>query len=116
MSPVDSRKAIVRAAYDSIADTWGRERERIEDARERVWLERFCAALPGTRVLDLGCGGGAILRRLAKRGLEVVGVDFSRAQLNRAAPARLVQADMSQLEFAAGSFDGTIVYDSLWHV
>src|SRR5690242_15998469 len=57
---VDPRKGVVRSAYDAIAETWGRERERMDDARELKWLERFCAALPGPRVLDLGCGGGAI--------------------------------------------------------
>lgn len=117
---MDRRKAIVREAYDAIAATWGCEREAMDDPRERVWLERFCSLLPGTRVLELGCGGGAILKPLIARGLSVTGVDLSRAQLARARAAcpsaLLVEGDMARVELAPASFDGVIIYDSLWHV
>jgi len=117
---VDRRKALVREAYDAIAETWGRERDAMDDPRERAWVERFCAALAGARVLDLGCGGGAILSRLVARGLRVTGVDFSRAQLARAQAASpsalLVQGDLAEVAFAAASFDGVIAYDCLWHL
>jgi SAM-dependent methyltransferase len=117
---MDAKKAMVRDAYDAVADTWGRERERMLDAREHVWLERFCASLPGARVVDLGCGAGALFGRLIARGLSVVGVDFSRAQLRRARamfpPVPLIEGDLSEIAFADASFDGAIVYDSLWHV
>jgi ubiquinone/menaquinone biosynthesis C-methylase UbiE len=39
---------------------------------------------PGDRVLDLGCGTGALARRLARRGCRVTGVDASAAMLARA--------------------------------
>jgi cyclopropane fatty-acyl-phospholipid synthase-like methyltransferase len=117
---MDPRKAMVRDAYDAIAETWGRERDTMDDPREHAWVERFRSSLTGTRVLDLGCGGGAILTRLVARGLRVTGVDFSRAQLDRARvacpSAALVQSDMAEVEFADASFDGVIVYDSLWHL
>jgi ubiquinone/menaquinone biosynthesis C-methylase UbiE len=117
---MDSRKAIVRKAYDAIAETWGSERDAMDDPREHAWLERFCSLLTGKRVLDLGCGGGAILTRLLARGLCATGVDFSRAQLERARTrcpsAPLLQADMAQVEFEPASFDGVLIYDSLWHV
>jgi SAM-dependent methyltransferase len=111
---------MVRDAYDAIAESWGRERDAMNDPRERDWLERFCSSLSGARVLDLGCGGGAILTRLNARGLRVTGVDVSRAQLGRARAAcpsaRLVQGDLAEVEFEPASFDGVIAYDSLWHV
>jgi cyclopropane fatty-acyl-phospholipid synthase-like methyltransferase len=117
---LDPRKALVRAAYDAVAETWGRERAAMDDPRERLWLDRFCSLLSGERVLDLGCGGGAILTRLSARGLRVTGVDFSRAQLARARAAcpaaLLVHADLAGLELAPACFDGAIVYDSLWHL
>lgn len=117
---MDRRKKLVRDAYDSIAEKWGRERDAIDDPRERAWLERFCASLIGDRVLDLGCGGGALLARLVARGLHVTGVDFSRAQLDRARAtcpsALLVQGDLAEVAFARAIFDGAIIYDSLWHL
>src|SRR3954470_1318953 len=56
-SSMDRRKALVREAYDAIAETWARERDAVNDARERSWLERFCSALPGARVVDLSFDG-----------------------------------------------------------
>jgi trans-aconitate methyltransferase len=38
----------------------------------------------GERILDLGCGDGALTRRLAEFGCEVVGVDSSAAQIEAA--------------------------------
>ena len=34
--------------------------------------------IPGRRILEVGCGNGALSRRLAARGATVLGVDFSR--------------------------------------
>ncbi len=39
---------------------------------------------PGERVLDLGCGDGALTRKLVELGCEVVGVDASAAQVEAA--------------------------------
>jgi SAM-dependent methyltransferase len=65
------------------------------------------------RVLDAGCGTGRQLRPLVEQGFEVVGVDREIALLRvlgadlKAAglQARLLQADLRRLPFAAGSFD-----------
>jgi ubiquinone/menaquinone biosynthesis C-methylase UbiE len=62
--------------------------------------ERICASLwgaggpaPGTTVLEVGCGPGHYARRLATRfrGLLVVGIDSSEAQLRRARAAALAR-------------------------
>jgi cyclopropane fatty-acyl-phospholipid synthase-like methyltransferase len=120
---VDRRKAIVRDAYDAVADAWGRARRAPQaDARERAWLERFFAALPNdASVLDLGCGSGApMLVEVIERGYRAMGVDFSRQQLlqarSRCPRAALLQADIAEVEFESASFDGVIAYDSIWHV
>lgn len=41
-------------------------------------------AQPGERILDLGCGDGALTRRIAELGVDVVGVDFSAEQVRAA--------------------------------
>lgn len=47
---------------------------------------RLIAQLPvGSRVMDLGCGGGEAALVMAEQGLEVIGVDFSARALHRAA-------------------------------
>lgn len=42
------------------------------------------AVQPGERVLDLGCGDGALTEQLVERGADVVGVDASPAMVERA--------------------------------
>jgi SAM-dependent methyltransferase len=57
---------------------------------------------PGERILDLGCGDGALTEKLAALGCEVVGVDSSPAQVD-AARARGLEAyvvDARDLPFA----------------
>ena len=42
---------------------------------EREWLDKFCSAFTGARVLDLGCGGGLVCEPLARLGARVTGID-----------------------------------------
>ena len=58
---------------------------------------------PGERILDVGCGEGALTARIVERGAEVVGVDSSRSMVDaaraRGLDARL--ADASDMPFRA---------------
>jgi 2-polyprenyl-3-methyl-5-hydroxy-6-metoxy-1,4-benzoquinol methylase len=47
------------------------------------WLDRELN-VEGKRVCDLGCGPGLYLLRLAQRGGDVIGVDFSTAAIAHA--------------------------------
>ena len=63
--------------------------------------------VPGTRVLDVGCGPGRHALALARRGAEVVGIDRSRTFLDLARtaaadaslPASFVEQDVRDLDF-----------------
>lgn len=71
---------------------------------------RMTAPASGMRVLDVGCGGGALLDLYRHRGCEVTGVDLSPAMLTRARKrlgedANLQTCDATQLPFADASFD-----------
>src|SRR6266540_3103158 len=59
------------------------------------------APKPGERILDLGCGDGALTRRLVDMGCEVVGVDGSTAQIEAARASGLDARVMNgeRLEF-----------------
>ncbi|MCP5368198.1 MAG: class I SAM-dependent methyltransferase [Hyphomicrobiales bacterium] len=76
----------------------------------------------GKRVLDIGCGDGALVRLAAKRGARATGVDVSRAQLERARTAGTVadedyhEAAAQDLPFEDAAFDIVIFFNSLHHV
>ena len=87
---------------------------------EQVWSGRPNGALvaevaglrPG-RALDVGCGEGADVVRLAQQGWDVTGLDVSQVALDRAAmharqagaSVRWVHADLVQAQLPAGAFD-----------
>jgi 2-polyprenyl-3-methyl-5-hydroxy-6-metoxy-1,4-benzoquinol methylase len=84
---------------------------RIDPERTQKEAEFIVGALalePGARVLDLACGHGRISLELARRGLEVVGVDLSERSLELARSAaeqegvsiEFVRADMREITFA----------------
>jgi SAM-dependent methyltransferase len=70
-----------RIDYDLVVDWISRLR------REGPFLERTFSSSPTRRLLDLGCGTGEHSRWLAQQGFEVVGVDRSEAQLEKARQA-----------------------------
>ena len=90
------------------------------DAMRARLLARLPDDLSGARVLDAGCGTGAMSEALALRGAEVVGADISPALLDVArrrmpgalsARVRFVAGDM--LSDDLGSFDHVVAMDSL---
>ena len=77
------------------------------------WIDAR-AALAGTRVLDLGCGGGILAEAMATRGARVTGIDLSEkslrvAELHRLQSGAEVDYERTSVEdFAvrhAGEFD-----------
>lgn len=75
---------------------------------------------PPARVLDVGCGTGALAERLAARGYEVAGVDPSAQMLEvmrrRAPQVEAVHAGGEELPFADGDFDLALTVATLHHV
>ncbi len=78
------------------------------------------APIVGKRILDVGCGTGALLRLLSVRGARVVGVepnDKVLALARRAAPEGAFHpAGAEALPFVDRSFDGAVFLNSLHHV
>jgi len=104
----------------------GRAAEQIE--MRAAYLDLLDIA-PGERVLDVGCGSGAVLRDLARRVApagQAVGVDPSPAMLQIAGElARdaglnelidLRQGDARALPFGDGEFDAVLAVTALSHV
>lgn len=80
------------------------------------WHERgLLGALPGARVLDVGCGAGRNGRWLAEQGAQVVGVDLAAAVLDEVRPGlpdrmQVHALDVLRDPLPPGPFD--LVYDS----
>jgi SAM-dependent methyltransferase len=105
------------------------EQERLVEQAEH-WRHRLIRdgteLEPGTRLLEVGCGVGAVLAVLGQEfsGVELFGVDieqkqldFARGHLERAGvEATLRQADALALPFTDGSFDQVWMMWFLEHI
>lgn len=101
---------------------------RAADLQQRAIRERFLSkvAFPeGARVLEAGCGTGAICRELAARPHvgEVVGLDPAPAFLDRARELaagipdlRFDEGDARSLPYADREFDAVVFHTCLTHV
>lgn len=113
--------AEIQALFDRIAPVYDTLNQWLSLGQHRIWKQmaiKWANPQPGSRVLDLCCGSGDLTHQLAltigKTG-EVVGVDFSAAQLAiaqqrpqagmAAAPIHWVEADVLHLPFADHQFD-----------
>src|SRR5713226_4765138 len=113
----EERAARVNDLFAAIA----RRYDLINDLQS-FWLHRFwkrrlvALAHPtaGESALDICCGTGDVAFALARRGMDVVGLDFSeamlavatqRAEREQNTPVRFVRGDAEAIPFADESFD-----------
>lgn len=88
-------------------------RRFIQQARWTAELRRYLFSRAGSgqnqRILEIGCGTGAVLATIASSSQRVFGLDINATFLNQAAGhalgAILVQGDAHHLPFASGQFD-----------
>lgn len=137
----DQRRSEIETYFDrTAAETWKRLtsdapvsgiRATVRAGRDRMralLLSRLPADLSGRRILDAGCGTGALAVEAARRGAEVMAVDISPTLIGIA--KERVPADLGQgsVRFAAadmlsgfaegenlGHFDHVVAMDSLIH-
>jgi SAM-dependent methyltransferase len=119
----------LHAMTDYVHGYGTREQERLVEQAEH-WRHGLIAdgttLEPGTRLLEVGCGVGAVLAVLGQEfpGIRLHGVDiepkqlaYARDHLERAGvEASLVEADATALPFADGSFDHVWMMWFLEHV
>jgi magnesium-protoporphyrin O-methyltransferase len=107
-APVSGIRATVRAG---------------RDAMRAVLLGWLPADMRGRRLLDAGCGTGALAIEAAKRGAEVVAVDIAPGLIALAKERAVAVQGAGRVEFmvgdmfdpALGRFDHVVAMDSLIH-
>jgi magnesium-protoporphyrin O-methyltransferase len=130
------RRGQIEAYFDrTAADAWarltsdapvGRIRATVRAGRDRMratLLDWMPADLAGKRVLDAGCGTGALALAAAQRGAAVVAIDLSPTLVNLArerAPRDFAGGSVDfhvgdMLDPALGEFDYVVGMDSLIH-
>jgi ubiquinone/menaquinone biosynthesis C-methylase UbiE len=112
----------VADGYDRWSEIYDQPGNALLPLEEPV-VDSLLGELRGVKLLDLGTGTGRHAIRLASRGAEVTGVDFSEGMLEkaRAKPGadlvRFVQHDFSSpLPFDDGAFDHIVCALALEHV
>jgi magnesium-protoporphyrin O-methyltransferase len=107
-APVSRIRATVRAGRDDM---------------RRTLLDWLPADLRGQRVLDAGCGTGALAVEAARRGAHVVAIDLSPTLITLARGRAPADLDGDGIEFligdmldpSLGRFDHVVAMDSLIH-
>jgi SAM-dependent methyltransferase len=104
-----------QAVYDAIYSHQG---IRLLDSFY-LWLLKLLDAEPGSRVLDVSCGVGALVTFGRRSGLAAFGVDFSAAAIaaarRSAGQACFSVSDGTQLPFRDATFDYVTCIGSLEH-
>ncbi|MGH8987024.1 MAG: ubiquinone/menaquinone biosynthesis methyltransferase [Acidimicrobiales bacterium] len=111
--PAGREKSVrVRSMFDAIAPRYDRVNRIISLGLDGHWRRRAVRALalaPGSAVLDLGCGTGALGVIARQFGYRVVGIDVSPGMLAaRSSRSAVALGDAAALPFATGSFDGVL--------
>jgi len=107
-APVSKIRATVRAGRDAMRETL------------LSWLAQD---LTGRRILDAGCGTGALSLEAARRGAEVVAIDVSPTLVGLARERLADHPEAARIDFrvgcmldtSLGRFDHVVAMDSLIH-
>ncbi len=130
------RRGQLETYFDrTAADAWARLtstakvsriRETVRAGRDRMrstLLDQLPADLRGARLLDAGCGTGALSVEAARRGAEVVAIDLSPTLVHLAEERLPRELGGGSIEFHVGDmldaklgqFDHVVAMDSLIH-
>lgn len=107
--PGEARAAKVNELFTRIAPRYDLINDLQSFGLHRLWkrqVVRLAAPEPGRRALDVCCGTGDIALRLAQRGMDVLGLDFSERMLQVARQrSAVVRPSTAQPAVAPGKLE-----------
>jgi ubiquinone/menaquinone biosynthesis C-methylase UbiE len=86
------------------------------DPSHLVRVDRLLDLDSEDRVLEIGCGRGHLTRRLAERGIDVIGIDVNPNAAELAGTDRVLTMRAESLAFEDASFDFVISIHALEHI
>jgi SAM-dependent methyltransferase len=93
---------------------------RLFERRRLAHIRRLLAPSPQDRVLEVGCGGGHVLRLFPEcqlTGVDVSGEMLRKARQNlRGLDVRLLKGELDEVEVEPCSYDGIVCSEVLEHV
>lgn len=122
MSAHDAR---AKRYYDDFSTTYDRGRDAgyhalVDRLESRIVIDHVDAVAPGrgAEVLEIGCGTGLVLARVAPHAGRAIGVDLSAGMIRQARARGLdvVRGSATALPFRASSFDVVYSFKVLAHV
>jgi SAM-dependent methyltransferase len=112
-----------QSSYDQVADEYVRRifEELEHKPLDRELLDRFAASVRDVGpACDMGCGPGHVARYLHERGVQICGIDFSAAMVERARRlnpgVEFRQSDMMALDAPDAAWAGIAAFYSIIHI
>lgn len=79
-------------------------------------IDRLLDLQPGDRVLEVGCGQGHLVKRLAERGVDIVGIDVNPKAAEIAGTDRVMEMAAESLDFPDDEFDAIVSVHAIEHI
>jgi cyclopropane fatty-acyl-phospholipid synthase-like methyltransferase len=79
-------------------------------------IDRLLPLRAGERVLEVGCGQGHLTRRLAERGVDIVGIDANPNASHLSGSDRVLHMRAEDLEFPDDEFDAIVSVHAIEHI
>jgi ubiquinone/menaquinone biosynthesis C-methylase UbiE len=86
------------------------------DPQHLKTVDRLLPLAGGERVLEVGCGSGHLTKRLAERGVDIVGIDANPNAREVAGSERVLQMQAENLQFDDKEFDAIISVHAIEHI
>lgn len=79
-------------------------------------VDRLLPLRPGDRVLEIGAGAGHLTKRLAERGINIVGIDVNPEAAEVEGTGLVVEMSAETLDFPDGEFDAIVSFHAIEHI
>jgi ubiquinone/menaquinone biosynthesis C-methylase UbiE len=86
------------------------------DPQHLKTVDRLLPLVEGDRVLEVGCGSGHLTKRLAARGIDIVGIDANPNAREVASSDLVLHMRAEHLDFEDKEFDAVISVHAIEHI